>query len=184
MNQSQRRFNRVLTIARMDSVSVMVCSGFSALLAYSASQWVFAGFATLAFGAGMISAQARTRLKQTDFGGFKWLSAAQLYLLTVIVGYLLWRWRNFDPQAIWDVLPAENQREMESQMRAAGLDPLKERDLLLRTANFVICAIFGFLSFLYQGGLAFWYNRQRMAVAEVLGLTREDSPLDAPPPAH
>jgi hypothetical protein len=163
------KLDRVIRLARADSIGVLACSGASLLLSVLGGNWVFAGFAALALVAGAMEWHGQDRLQAADGGGLHWLIGAQGCLYTVIVGYVLWRWRFFDGAAYWAEIPDAAREQLLGQMREAGLDPEKDRDLLLQTMNFVICAVLFGVSTVYQGGLAIWYRLQQGPVAAALG---------------
>lgn len=165
----ERRLLRVLRLARVNSLGVMICAGVSLLLSLLGGSWVFAAFAAMAVVCGWMEWSGHLRLAQRDANGLTWLLGAQACLYTVIVGYALWRLRHFNAAEYWAALPPPARDNIVTQMSEAGLDPEKERDLLLRMMNFVVCAALVGASTLYQGGLALWYRLQRTPVLAALG---------------
>jgi hypothetical protein len=163
----ERRLEKVLGISRANAIGVLACSGSSLLLNLLVQDWVFSGFAALAVVAGIMELTGQTRLRAGDFGGLHWLLGAQGCLYTVVAGYVMWRMRYFDPAALWAQLPEENRTQFLEQMQKAGA-PESDRDLFLRAFNFLLCTTLIVVSTLYQGGLAWWYRRQRFAIAEAL----------------
>lgn len=164
-----RKLERVLRIARANSLAVMLCSGLSLLLSLPGEAWVFAAFAAMAVLCGWMEWDGHKRLLARDAGGLTWLIGAQACLYTVIVGYALWRLRFFNADAYWAEIPPPARENILGQMTAAGLNPDTDRELLLRMMNFVVCAALVGASTLYQGGLALWYRLQQRAVQEALG---------------
>lgn len=164
----ERRLDRVLRFSRANSLGVMVCAGLSLLLSLPGGAWVFAAFAALAVVCGWMEWSGSRRLSGRDPGGLTWLIGAQACLYTVIVGYALWRLRHFHADTYWAEIPGPARENILGQMTEAGLDPEKDRDLLLRTMNFLVGVILVGVSTLYQGGLALWYRWQRDAVLTAL----------------
>lgn len=165
----EQRLERVVRIARADSVGVMIFAGLSLLFALPQEEWHFAGFAALALGCGYMEWHGHARLREGDSGGLQWLLGAQACLYTVIVAYVVWRWRHFSPDAYWAQIPAPAQTQLLERMRTSGLDPAADREPLLRMMNAVVCtALFG-ISTLFQCGLALWYRAQSSAIFTVLG---------------
>lgn len=162
------KLERVVRFARADAVGVLACAGFSLMLSLPGGAWVFAGFSALALLCGAMEWHGQERLREGDPGGLQWLTGAQACLYTVIVGYVLWRWRHFDAAAYWAEIPAEAREQIAVRMRETGLDPEADRPLLLRSMNFLVCATLLCLSTLYQGGLAWWYRSNRHAIGEAL----------------
>ena len=173
----ERKLERVLRISRADGMAVMLCAGLSVLFSLPAQAWVFAAFSALAIVASGMEWHGHQRLRTGDESGLGWLIGAQACLYTVIVGYALWRLQNFAPATYWAEIPAPAREQIESQMVEAGLDPAADRDLLLRTMNFLTCVILVGVSTLYQGGLALWYRLQRPAIR--LALENPSTPAEA-----
>lgn len=162
------RLERVVRFARADAIGVFVCAGAGLLLAAASQSWGFAAFAALALVAGGMEWHGQDRLRAGSADGMPWLTGAQLCLYTVIVGYAAWRWRFFDPAAYWAEIPELGRSQLEEQMRASGLDPAADRELLLRTMNALVCLMLVGIGTLYQGGVTIWYRLQSRAVAEAL----------------
>ncbi|MBA4136529.1 MAG: hypothetical protein C0518_04355 [Opitutus sp.] len=172
------KLERVVRLARADSVGVIVCAGFSLLVSVPAENWVFAGFSALALVCGAMEFFGQDRLRAGDFGGLQWLVGAQACLYTVILGYVLWRWQHFDAATYWAEIPTAAQDKLKAQMTEAGLDPVADRDLLLRSMNSLVGSVLLGVSTLYQVGLAWWYRAQREDIAAALAenpSTRERS---------
>lgn len=163
----ERRLAKVLGVARADAIAVLACSGASLLLNGLMQDWIMGGFAALAFVAGAMEWHGHLRLRDRDLGGLHWLLGAQGCLYTVIAGYALWRLQHFDPAAFWAELPEETREKLTTQMQEAGW-PESERNLMLRGTNFLISAVLVFVSTLYQGGLTWWYRRNRHAIVQAL----------------
>lgn len=163
----ERRLEKVLGVSRANSIGVLACAGSSLLLNLLAQDWAFSGFAALAVVAGIMEWTGQTRLREGDFGGLQWLLGAQGCLYTVVAGYVMWRMQHFDPAALWAELPEANRAQFLERMQKVGV-PESDRDLLLRAVNFLLCTALIVVSTLYQGGLAWWYRRNRHAIAEAL----------------
>lgn len=165
----EQKLERVVRIARADSMGVMICSGLSLVLALPQQEWHFAGFAALAFGCGYMEWHGHDRLRHGGSGGLQWLLGAQACLYTVIVAYALWRWRTFDAAALWSRLPPEAQELVNLRMKEAGWDPEADRELLLRLHTALTSIVLVVVSTLYQCGLALWYRAQQAAIFAALG---------------
>jgi len=164
----EKTLRRVLAIARGDGWSIVIVAGLSGLVSLVQGGWFGAGAALLVVSAGASELHGRRRLLRHDTGGLAWLIGAQVFLLAVIWVYAWYRWRYFDPAAIWSELPAFVRTELDRQMLAAGLEPALDRPPLLRMTNVLVCAILAFVTLLYQGGLAFYYLRQRECIRQAL----------------
>lgn len=164
----EKRLEKVLAIARADATGVLVCAGASLLLNLAGEDWIMAGFSALAFVAGAMEWHGQSQLREGDVGGLQWLLGAQGCLYTVVAAYAMWRMRHFNVDQYWAQFPLEVQEQLTQQMREKGLDPVADRPVLLRGMNFLICATLVVVSTIYQGGLTWWYRRQRYAITEAL----------------
>lgn len=164
----EQRLEKVLGVARADALGVLVCAGASLLVSGAQQDWIMCGFSLLALVAGAMEWHGHQRLRDRDLGGLQWLLGAQGCLYTVIAGYALWRLRHFDAALYWAELPSEARDQIEAQMKQNGLDADTDRELLLRTMNFIVCSVLVFVSTLYQGGLTWYYRRHRAAVAAAM----------------
>lgn len=171
------KFERVLRIARFNSTCVIICAGLGLLFSATSENWVFAAFSGLALVSGAMERHGQMQLQTGEPEGLQWLTGAQLCLYTVVVGYVLWRWKFFDAALFWSEIPAPSQEQMLAKMREAGLDPVADRDPLLQMMNTMVGTIMIAASTLHQVGLTLWYRSQREAIAAVLGnpSTRRDS---------
>jgi hypothetical protein len=165
----EKALQRVLAIARVDGWSIVVVAGLSGLVSLVQGGWFGAATGFLITLAGMGELHGRRLLLRREARGANWLIGGQLFLLAVIWTYAWYRWRYFDPAALWAELPALAQAEIDRQLYAAGLDPTLDRPLLLQMMNLLACVILAFVTLLYQGGLALYYARQRERIRQALG---------------
>jgi type IV secretory pathway TrbD component len=163
-----RKLHRVINVARADSMAVLFCSGASLVISILQANWVFAIFSVLAIVAGLMERQGARLLDDGFAAGIAWLPGSQGVLFTVVIGYVAWRWKHFDPSAYWAEIPVAAQQKILDQMRASGLDPEADREPLLRVMNGLMCFTLGVVTLLYQGGLALWYRLQQHYVLAAL----------------
>ncbi|MFZ5497332.1 MAG: hypothetical protein ACOZE5_18580 [Verrucomicrobiota bacterium] len=168
------RLRRVLSVARGDGWSLVIVAALGGLYTAVRGGWVETAGALLVVLAGAGELHGRRRLLGQDLRGVSWLVGSQLFLLAVIWAYAWWRWRFFDPAALWAEFPAFARTELDRQMLAAGLAPEFDRPLVLQMMNTLTCLLLAFLTLLYQGGLAAYYALNRRTIAEAL--------LASPPP--
>jgi hypothetical protein len=164
----EKALRRVLAIARADGWSIVVVASLGGLYSLTQPSWLFTGTSVLVVLSGLAELHGRRLLLRNESRGVAWLIRAQLALLAVIWIYAWFRWRLFDPQAMWAELPALAQAEIDRQLNAAGLIPELDRPLLLRMMNALVCLLLAFLTLLYQGGMAAYYTLKRRAVTEAL----------------
>ncbi len=165
---------RLLAIAQVDGWSIVIVAGAGTLLSLWQTSWLAAAAGALAGLAGLGELRGRRDLLQGRPRGLRWLAGSQLFLLAVIWSYAWCRWRFFDPQTLWQELPALARAEIDRQLTAAGLIPELDRPLLLQMMNSLVCLMLAIVSLVYQGGLALYYATRRRTVAEAL--------LATPPP--
>jgi hypothetical protein len=164
----EKSLHRVLTISRADGWSIVVVAALGGLVSLVQGGWLATAAAALVVLAGTGELHGRRLLLRHEPKGLSWLVGAQAFLLAVIWVYAWCRWRSFDPTAMWAELPALAQTEINRQMLVAGLEPELDRPLLLQIMNGLVCTILAFVTLLYQGGLAFYYARQRDRIRQAL----------------
>jgi len=164
----ERKLERVLKIARANSLGVLVCSGASLALSVAAGDGVFAFFSVLALICGSMERQGQRRLRDGSIGGLQWLVGAQGCLYTVLIGYALWRLNYFDPLAHWDQVPQVLRDRFDARLIELGFTPETDRGWVLHSSNVLFVTVLVIVGTFYQGGLALWYALQRKAVAAAL----------------
>jgi hypothetical protein len=159
---------RLLAIARVDGWSIVIVAALGGLLALGQQRWIECGAALLVGLAGNSELRGRRMLASRDARGLARLIRAQLFLLGIIWIYAWWRWAYFDATAFWTALPELAKSEVDRQLLMAGLEPALDRPLLLEMMNLLTCAVLAAVTLVYQGGLAFYYARQRARVRQAL----------------
>lgn len=169
---------RLTALSRGNSLSVAVFAGLSVGFALTRADWADAGWSALAMAAGVLEYDGQRRLRAGSSRGLAAMIGAQLLLLAVIWTYAWLRWRNFDPEAYWQQIPALAREMLIAQLSAAGLDPVFDRDLFLAFMNQLVCACLVAVTLAYQGGLAAYYAAKAPAVRAALAPAK--SPSTAP----
>ncbi|RXK54711.1 hypothetical protein ESB00_02110 [Oleiharenicola lentus] len=164
----EKTLRRVLALARADGWSIVIVASLGGLYSLLQPSWLFTGTSILVVLTGLAELHGRRRLLSSDPRGVSWLIGAQLALLGVIWSYAWFRWRWFDPQAMWAELPGLARAEIDRQLTAAGLNPELDRPLLLQMMNALVCLLLAGLTLLYQGGMAAYYTLKRRVVTEAL----------------
>jgi hypothetical protein len=165
---------RVLRISGIDGFTLVFIAGGFGLVSVAFTDWVGALVGGIAAGAGLIELRGRQKLRAGDVRGVHWLVRSQLVLLTIILLYVTYQLRNFDPQS----LLAKFEESLASTQRSLGLETtslastygLTETEFLAlaRTLTRVAYIAVGLASILCQGGLAFYYQRREQIVAKAL----------------
>lgn len=168
--------HRVLAVARVDGWVVVIIAGLSGLVTLLQGNGPVTVAALLVLLAGAGELHGHRRLGRHDPRGLGWMIGAQLGLLVVIWAYAWWRWRFFDPAALWAELPGFAQAKLDRDLLAAGLDPELDRPLLLELMNTLTCAVLALVSLAYQGGLAVYYLTRRALVRQAL-IEKQFSPV-------
>jgi hypothetical protein len=158
----------MLAVSRIDGWSVVIVAALSAVVSLVQGSWFPTGIALLVLMAGGAELRGRGQLVRGRVSGLAWMIGAQWGLLLVIWIYAWWRWRTFDPAALWAELPGFARTKIDHDLLAAGLDPESERPLLLGMVNTLTCLALVLVSLLFQGGLALYYGTQRQAASEAL----------------
>lgn len=154
---------RLLRLAKLDGTSILVISGAFALVSAAMGDRLGALVALMVAAAGAIELHGAGLIRAGDVRGLRWLLASQLYLLTVILGYVAMRLLTYDPTIINLVMtPSLRARYTEAGLQA------EEIDRIVQWSYYLSHALFGIISLAYQGGLAFYYARRRTAIAAAL----------------
>lgn len=161
-------FQRVLSVSRANGWGVAAVAGLSLAASLVSQDWTGAAWCGLAVLAGVIELTGRHKLRAGDAGGLLGLVGAQFVLLGVIWAYAWFRWRFFEPDDTWALVPRFLQEHLLGQFKAAGLDPDRELPVMLRLVNAATCGALAVTAVLYQGGLAFYYVRRRAAIRAAL----------------
>ena len=159
---------RVLAISRVDGWSVVGVAGLSVLFSLWQGSYAMAAAALMVALTGAIELHGRRLLLQRQPQGLGRLIGAQIFLLIIIWLYAWYRWQHFDTDALWAELPGVLQAHVTNSLLDAGLDPEFHRQILLKVTNQLTCAVLALVSLVYQGGLAFWYARQRARIRQAL----------------
>lgn len=156
-------FARVVRLARIDGRIVLWLSGCFALLSAGAHDGIGAAAGCAAAGAGAMEVHGATLLTQGFSRGVDWLIRAQLILLATILIYVALRITQFDPQMISSRITPE----IEERIREVAMT--REQFLeLCRLLSYIVYTIVGFVSLLYQGGMARYYAKRRGPIEAAL----------------
>ncbi|HEX2854258.1 MAG TPA: hypothetical protein VHO24_13565 [Opitutaceae bacterium] len=156
----EETLQRVLRVARVDGMSVLLIAGFLALASAAAGDYMGALIGLVIAAAGAIELHGDGLLRNGFPLGMKWLIGSQLYLMAVVLGYCAMRLTHVALPPIPDTL--KPMIEMSAQQWKMATDDYL---LMVYRLSFRLLAL---LTFLYQGGMAFYYFRRRAAVAQAL----------------
>jgi hypothetical protein len=149
----------VLRIARFDGVSVLCLAGFFALVSAASGDVSGAAFGLLIAAAGAVELHGMGLVRAADRRGMGWLIGSQLYLMSVVLGYVGYRLANPDSDPIMKVAKSA----LTDEIRQAGMDPAQFMAEFPRELRLLYLAV-ACLTILYQGGMAVYYMRRRSAV--------------------
>ena len=150
---------RVMRVARFDGISVLCLAGFFALVSAASGDVSGAAFGLLIAAAGAVELQGRGRIRAADRRGMSWLIGSQLYLMSVVLGYVGYRLANPDS----DPILRAAKTALSDEIRQAGMDPAQFMAEFPKELRLLYFAVAG-LTILYQGGMALYYMRRRGAV--------------------
>lgn len=154
---------RVLRTARVNGTSVLVIAGTLALLSAAARDVFGTGVGLLVAAAGAIELHGAGLVRQGQPRGTSWLVTSQLYLLLVVLAYVAWRITHYDEAFMRTLVTMD----MEKRLSEAGLT-VDDFMPMLRKAYVFAYAVIAVATFIYQGGMALYYNRRRGAVDAAL----------------
>lgn len=156
-------YQRVLRLARFDGLSVLVIAGGFALLAASMGDYVGAAIGLLVAGAGAIELHGVTLLRHSEPRGMRWLIGSQFFLMFSVLSYCAVRLVH--PELT--PLRAAVTDEMRAQLEVIGWNVEQFTKLVYRLTYLAVALA----TIVYQGGMAFYYQRRSAAVG--LALTPE-----------
>lgn len=167
---------RVLRLASLDGHLLLYVAGFFALVSAANRDAIGAVAGCLAAGAGALELHGTGQLRQGDNRGMDWLVRSQFLLLGTILLYAAHRMAVLDLEFVRSQLPQAKAmmkemlpptRESEEVIREFFSDENQVLESYKVIHQFIYTTI-GFVSLLYQGGMALYYHRRRPAVAQAL----------------
>ena len=159
----QLALRKVLKISRLNGWSVAAVAGLGTLLSLAFGDLAGGSLGLLIVASAAMEIHGHRLLMRRDATGMTWLIRAQLFFLSVIMAYAVSRLFSFDGEYILSNLTPE----MEEALNAAGVS----RAELVPLVQLFFRVFYGtimFVSLIYQGGLAFFYRRKSLLVAEAL----------------
>jgi len=154
----QRRLARVLTIARVDGWSLIAVAGPAGLVSLFSRDLPSTLTAAGVTLCGLLELRGHARLRRREVSGLRWLIAAQLSCLLFILGYVAVIVRAASADHLLSLLPAFSKAQLEFLFP----DPAELRFWFAILTQLSAWLLAG-LTLLYQGGLALYYARTRVA---------------------
>ena len=111
-------------------------------------------------GAGALELHGVGLLRNGYARGTTWLVWSQLYLLAVVLFYVGLRLSHVDIEPL--------RRSLTDDLRESIANSGLSEDEFLRIVYVTSTAVFGVVTFFYQGGMAFYYQRRRAAITAAL----------------
>ena len=159
----EETLRRVLRIARFDGISVAAIAGVFALLAAAGHDVSGAVIGVIVAGAGASELHGVSLLHAGEPRGMRWLIGSQLYLLTAILGYVMWRLGSPDPRMV-DAMRAALTSDQRQLLQQSGVTETEFLQMAMRLVYFCV----GVATLIYQGGMVIYYSRRRAAVVQAL----------------
>lgn len=163
LSPPQLALRKVLQISRLNGWSVATFAGLCALVSLVFGDLVGGSIGLLVVGSGAMEIHGHRLLKRRDGSGMIWLIRAQFFFLGVIWAYAVSRLFSFDGEYILSNLTSE----MEEALKATGVSRAELVPLVQQFFR-VFYGTIMFVTLLYQGGLAFFYQRKSPLVLEAL----------------
>jgi hypothetical protein len=159
---------RVLRVARFDGVSLLSIAGACALVSASYRDVSGAVVGLLVAGAGAVELHGLGLLRHGYATGMRWLVSSQLCVMGSIFGYAGYRmWKTDVSAIVAQVMAAINTLPPETREQLFPPDMNVPAYLagVVRSFYPIVCL----LTFLFQGGMAYYYLKRAAAVSEALG---------------
>lgn len=158
-------FLRVLRVALIDGRLLFCFSAAFAVMAAMGQDVIGAVAGCIAAGAGAMEIHGANRLRDGDLGGVDVLIRSQLLLLGTVLVYVALRLAY--PEDIAQSLNTLINHEVREQFAQQGISEDQILDVLTRSYR-ATCYLVGFVSVLYQGGMALYYHRRRDALRRAI----------------
>lgn len=155
-----------MRFARFNGITELVIAGVFSLICAASKDIPGAAIGVLVAGAGALELHGVDLLSHGQKRGVSWLIGSQLYLLVIVLAYVGYRSQHLDLESVRMVMSSE-QRET---IAAAGIDETKFLRIIANISN----ALFGAITFLYQGGMALYYHRRREPIEKALEMDLVD----------
>jgi hypothetical protein len=110
--------------------------------------------------AGAIELHGAGLLRAGEMRGVNWLVSGQIFLMLVVIAYCALRLANVDLTLLREAMTPD----LRAMLAEAGYT----EDQFLRLTYRLTYEIVTVLTLVYQGGMAFYYHRRRLAVAQAL----------------
>ena len=168
---------RILRISNINAWSVTLIAGSFTLL--SLLGWSVAGIVVGAAvtAAGLMELHGQKALQTDPSQAQQWMVGSQVWLLTGVLSYCIWRLVSLDPDnplaVLGDTTPLLQLTE------AMGLSMLHVTELFVKayTLTYVLIAV---LTVLFQGGLALYYRSRIGRLVRLCGHTEGASTAPQP----
>ena len=154
---------RVRRVGRYHGTCVTAVAGLFAVASLFMRDWLGATVGLMVAGGGALEMRGASLLGSDARVGFRFMIVSQIWVLVSILGYIVWRLGHPDPLML-DLLRTGLREEQRQQLRDVGVSEIEFLRIVLRFFYFVL----GFVCTLYQGGMAFFYVRQRAAVSRTV----------------
>ncbi len=173
-SKPEKALARVLRLANLEGKSVVVIAGGCGMISAASGDWLGAVIGALAAAAGVGELRGVKLLKEGEPRGMDWLVRAELFLLSVILLYVAIIFGLLAIKGIDGFISPETRSMIVSLNGRWGAE---EQKFALHTIQLTYLSV-AVLSILFQGGMAYYYHRQRATIGVALSLA--DTPANNP----
>ena len=153
---------RVLRIARFDGWSIAIVSGLSLLGVVFSLNPVTLIVAATVFAASLHELSGARQLKAGNIAGVNALVRSQVIILGAILAYCAVRIASYSPELLDESLSRAQAMGYEIPISRAELEPMVHK--FYNITYSIVAAV----TVCYQGGLAIYYHRRRLILAQAL----------------
>lgn len=166
-------YRRVMLVGKADGYAILFSAGLLALFFAPTGLWVFTVAACLAAGTGAMEVHGSRLLGQGDESGMNWLVRAQLLLMLVTLGFVLYYYNNFNEAYFRGLIPEIRKVAAETYPRYGLPNPYEkigdtELLIVMRLSINTLLLMLAMVSCVYQGLMARYYHKRRAAVAQAI----------------
>ncbi len=168
MDPKEKIIRGVATVSKWNGGSITVFAGLCTLFSLAFQDWLYALVGIAITYSGVMELKGRKKLLNGQSDAGKWLKGSQLWLLSLIIAYVCFSIFSFDSSDPLKDVPADILEMLRLTLEMSD----QELGEFATFSNRVFYSMVLAISFMYQGGLWFYY---KLKTAKLLKLEQTPS---------
>jgi len=162
VDQHAKQLRRVLGVSKFNAWSVTIIAGLFTLFGLLSLSVVGMLVGSGVIAAGLMEFRGHRRLEAGEPGAREWMAGSQVWLMTWVLGYCVWRLLSFDPAMVMDAidqmlsLPAVMSPELQEAMQRLGIST-QELGAMVTKMYYTLYGVVALLTTVFQGSLGAYY---------------------------